>query len=116
MCNDNCDVYIGRGGGEDGTGSILTADHEKWGCFGNSFTLKHFDRVGSIDLCRCVVDIVVETDPKFLDAVADLHNRTLGCWCRGVAENDPACHSDILAEWADELTGENANDRLRSGW
>lgn len=108
---DETDVYIGRGpGGRD----MLSTEIGDRGWLGNPFTVKTHGRERSIDRFRRVINYRIENVPEFRGAVRELHGQTLGCWCRSVDEDEPACHGDIIAEWADRLAaGEYTEPRDR---
>lgn len=101
---DDCDVYIGRGGSAEGISiHLLTAEPEQYGRFGNPYTLEDHSREESIKLYAAVLDVILEDSPRLRREVADLHGKTLGCWCRRVDQTEPACHGDVLAFHADRL-------------
>jgi len=41
-------------------------------------------------------------EPEFRQAVNELEGKTLGCWCRSVDEDEPACHGDVIAAYLRE--------------
>lgn len=98
---DTTETYIGRGpGGRDMTG---TAIGER-GWLGNPFALNDgYSRAESIELFEEEFVTRLITDDEFREAVAELHGDTLGCWCRSVHEDEPACHGDVVAKWVDRI-------------
>jgi hypothetical protein len=76
------DVYIGRGPGSiwgnpfqigrDGTRDEVIAKHRAW----------------------------LLAQPRLMARVGELHDKTLGCWCKTRARPDTPCHGDTLAEFA----------------
>lgn len=89
------DVYIGRG--------------SQWG---NPFPLSE----GSREEVIRSYEKYLRADARLLSAVAELHGKTLGCFCA------PApCHGDILAAFADSVAldgsvpEESISDRLFPG-
>jgi len=97
---DSTDVYIGRGpGGRD----MLETPIGKRGWLGNPHTLEDYDREGSIKRFRKAFEHRLENDDEFRARVADLSGSTLGCWCQRVDADGPACHGEVIAEWADRL-------------
>lgn len=75
----------------------------KRGWLGNPYPESEYCREECIEAFRADFEALIEADDEFRDAVRDLHGQTLGCWCRSVDEDEPACHGDIIAEWADRL-------------
>jgi len=97
---DSTDVYIGRGpGGRD----MLSTPIGKRGWLGNPHTVEEHGRAGSIERFRKAFEHRLENDPEFRQRVAELQGKTLGCWCQTVDEDSPACHGEVIAEWADRL-------------
>jgi hypothetical protein len=76
------------------------------GWLGNPFTVEDYGREGCIEEFRDAFEERLETDDEFRAAVADLSGKTLGCWCQRVDEDSPACHGEVIAEWADRLGAE----------
>lgn len=83
---DKYDVYIGR--------------PSRWG---NPFTHKTGTAAGIIVATReeAVQAYAnwIKTQPELLNALTELKGKTLGCWCKPAA-----CHGDILAELADNVS------------
>lgn len=75
------DVYIGRPG--------------PWG---NPFVVGRDGKRG-----ECVARYAewIRTQPQLLARLGELKGRVLGCWCKGPATPDRACHGDVLAALAD---------------
>ena len=70
---EKCDVYIGR--------------PSKWG---NPFVVgKDGNREEVIDKYR----EWIEHQPKLLEDLKELRDKTLGCWCK-----PKSCHGDVLVE------------------
>lgn len=98
---DDADQYIGRG--EGGDAHLLNTAPEHSGGFGNPFKLEDYTRAESIALFAYNLCDQLVTRPSLIDAVADLSGQTLACFCRSQDDDDPACHGDVLAAWADHL-------------
>lgn len=48
-------------------------------------------------------------DPEFRETVRSLHGYTLACWCKHSKRgDDPDCHGDLLARYAEWLTHDEA--------
>jgi|WetSurMetagenome_2_1015567.scaffolds.fasta_scaffold18354_9 hypothetical protein len=76
------DIYIGR--------------PSKWG---NPFSIKKYGRNQCIEMYK----EWILTQPKLLESLHELKNKTLGCWCK-----PNKCHGDILVELVSKL--EDIND------
>jgi len=100
---DGYDVYIGRNSNQ---GSMNEVPVGQRGWLGNPYPEGQYGRERCIELFRADFEDRIAEDDEFRTAVADLHGQTLGCWCRSVEEDEPACHGDVIAEWAEKL-GEN---------
>ncbi|WP_312908501.1 DUF4326 domain-containing protein [Natronosalvus caseinilyticus] len=97
---DETDVYVGRGpGGRHLLNSLV--DDRGW--LGNPFTVDEYDRAESIRKFRTEFEAKLERDPTFAEAVANISGKTLGCWCQRLTDDEPACHAEVIAEWADRL-------------
>jgi len=97
---DETDVYIGRGpNGRDMLSTALGAR----GWLGNPHTVEDHGREGCIERFRKAFEYRLENDDEFRHAVRQLHGKTLGCWCQSVRADGPACHGEVIAEWADKL-------------
>jgi len=97
---DSTDVYIGRGpGGRDMTETPIG----ERGWLGNPYTLETYDRAESVRRFQQDFEARLADDEAFRAAVRDLAGATLGCWCQRVEEELPACHGEVIAEWADRL-------------
>jgi hypothetical protein len=105
---DKTDVYIGRGpGGRDMLSTAVGAR----GWLGNPHSVDDYGRDGCIERFRKAFETRLERDAEFRTAVEDLHGKTLGCWCQSVDNDGPACHGEVIAEWADKLAdGEVGSD------
>lgn len=108
---DEIDVYAARGSGRKAMGEVPIG---KRGWLGNPYTVVEHGRGGAIERFRIEFEDRLDTDDDFREAVADLAGKTLGCWCRTLDAEYPECHADIIAEWADRLSGETyTTDRER---
>jgi hypothetical protein len=76
------------------------------GWLGNPNTVEDHGREGSIERFRKAFEYRIDNDAEFRAAVQDLAGQTLGCWCQRVDDDSPACHGEVIAEWADRLTEE----------
>lgn len=99
---DSTDVYIGRGPEQRDLSETPIGER---GWLGNPYTLETHTREESIAKYREAFEAKLSADDKFRKAVADLHGQTLGCWCQRIDEGEPACHGEVIAEWADKLGG-----------
>lgn len=97
---DSTDIYIGRG--PDGRDMLTTAIGQR-GWLGNPHTVADHGREGCIKRFRKAFEHRIDTDAEFRHRIKELSGKTLGCWCRSVTEDEPACHGDVIAEWADRL-------------
>lgn len=100
---DDCDVYAGRGRNGKRFGS---ADIGERGWLGNPYSAEEHGREGCIEKFRRVFERRLENDEEFREAIADLSGKTLGCWCQYVDDDGPACHAEVIAEHADQLSEE----------
>lgn len=112
---DTTDVYIGRGPDGVAFGDVAPADR---GGLGNPYSVEEYGRETCIALFREDFEEAIPNDVDLREFVASLHGQTLGCWCRSVDEDSPACHGDVIAEWADRLTdwtdpASSASERYR---
>jgi len=74
------------------------------GWLGNPHRLDDgYTRPESIDLFRDDFEARVRGDDEFREAIRDLAGKTLGCWCQSLEDDEPACHAEVIAEWADRL-------------
>lgn len=101
---DETDVYAGRG---PGGRHINNTEIGSRGWLGNPHRLDDgYSRPESIDLFRDDFEAKLRGDDDFRDAVSELSGSVLGCWCQRLDEGGPACHAEIIAEWADRLARE----------
>jgi hypothetical protein len=100
---DEIDVYVGRG--PNGRDMTSTEIGER-GWLGNPHTLGEFSRGESIMLFRGDFVKRLREDIEFAAAVAELSGTTLGCWCQRLEEDEPACHGEVIAKYADRLSEE----------
>ena len=110
---DEIDVYVGRGSGRKAMGEVPIGQR---GWLGNPYTVANHGREGCINQFRQDFEERLESDEEFREAVSDLSGKNLGCWCQTLNEDVPACHGEIIAEWADRLnqTVQPATDRNES--
>jgi len=116
---DQVDVNIGRGSGYS---NITTADIGDEGWLGNPFVPKensrrsHYisdavtvvdSRRESISQFRKIFEERLCTDSEFRQAVKNLLGKRLGCWCRRVAEQEPACHGGVIREHVERLNSQS---------
>lgn len=97
---DETDVYAGRG--PDAANLLNTRVGER-GWLGNPHTVDENGRELCIEKFRIDFENKLARDPTFAAAVADLSGQTLGCWCQRLDEDGPACHAEVIAEYADRL-------------
>lgn len=97
---DEYDVYIGRGPDQAAFGDIPPGEY---GGLGNPYPLSEYGREESLERFREEFETALEDDPNLRAIVASLHGKVLGGWCRSLADDEPACHGDIIAAWADRL-------------
>jgi len=110
---DAIDVYIGRG--PDGRDMSETEVGER-GWLGNPFALDDgYSRAESIDHFRESFESELAVRPDFRDSVRDLSGKRLGCWCQRLNEDGPACHGEVIAEWADRLATNNDTEDSDAG-
>jgi len=98
---DPTDVYVGRGpSGRD----MNQTEPGMRGWLGNPHPLDDArSRAASIEAFRADFVAKLKSDDEFRAAVRDLAGKTLGCWCQRLDANEPACHAEVIAEWADKL-------------
>lgn len=98
---DDVDVYAGRGSDQE---YLLDVEPGDRGWLGNPFRLEDgYSRGETVRQYRNVFEWRLDADREFREAVRDLQGKTLGCWCQRVDEDEPACHAEVVAEWADRL-------------
>lgn len=97
---DAIDVYAARGSGARGMDELPVG---KRGWLGNPHAVVDHGREGCIQEYREDFEKRLEEDAEFREAVADLAGKTLGCFCQTLDEDEPACHAEVIAEWADKL-------------
>ena len=110
---DETDVYVGRG--RNGRHLLSVPKPGVFGWLGNPYTVEEYNREESIEKFREAFEDKLERDEEFRDAVADLSGKVLGCWCQRVDEDEPACHAEIIAEYADRLNQSRDTDTDRGG-
>ena len=99
----NHDVYIGRA--DNGDSHMLNTDIHNRGWLGKPFTVDDRGRAQCIEAFRIEFEKRIEDDLEFRGAIADLKGSILGCWCQRLSDDGPACHGEVIAEWADRLGG-----------
>jgi len=100
---DETDMYAGRGPEKRDMTETPIGDR---GWLGNPFTVDEYSREESIERFRETFEERLESDEEFRDAVRNLHGQVLGCWCQHLEDESPACHAEVVAEWADKLARE----------
>jgi len=102
--HDDCDHYVGRGrDGRQHLGNSLVGAR---GWLGNPHKLEDddvADRHDAVEKFRADFEARPDASPEFRAAVADLQGEVLGCWCQRLDADGPACHAEVIAEWADRL-------------
>jgi len=79
----------------------------KRGWLGNPHTVEDHGREGSIERFRRAFEHRIQADDEFRARVRDLAGSRLGCWCQTLDADGPACHGEVIAEWADRLAAED---------
>jgi len=105
--HDSTDVYVGRGPGGRG---MLSTPIGMRGWLGNPHAVDDYGRDGSIDRFRKAFEHRLENDDEFRVRVRELAGSTLGCWCQRLDEDGPACHAEVIAEWADRLAEQEGEE------
>jgi len=105
--HDDCDHYVGRG--ENGR-HLLSTPPTKRGWLGNPSTTDDNSREEAVAKYREAFEGALERKPEFRAAVADLQGDVLGCWCQRLDEDGPACHAEVIAEWADRLAEQEGEE------
>jgi len=105
---DETDVYIGRG--PKGQAMDEAAIGER-GWLGNPFEAEEFGREGCIRRFETQFCMRLSADAEFREAVTDLSGETLGCWCQRLDDDEPACHGEVIAEFADKLADPDVDYR-----
>ncbi len=100
---DDCDVYAGRANG--GENHLLNTEPGERGWLGNPFTVDEFGREQAIAKYTHAVLHRCERDVEFRNALGDLQGDgvVLGCWCRRLEDDEPACHCDVLVRLIDDV-------------
>lgn len=97
---DDIDEYVARGSGRKAMGEVSIGQR---GWLGNPYAVHDHGREGAIETFEeDFVDRILN-DEEFADAVEELSGKNLGCWCQTLEEDGPACHAEVIAEWADRL-------------
>lgn len=103
---DPIEVYIGRA--DDGDAHMGTADIHERGWLGNPFPESKYGRTECIRRFRADFEVRLQLDEEFREAIANLQGRILGCYCQRLTDDGPACHGEVIAEWADKLAEDDA--------
>lgn len=98
------DVYVGRGSGKRSMGEVPIG---KRGWLGNPHTVASYGRENCIEMFRVDFEERLRSDEEFREAVRELAGQTLGCYCQRLEDDEPACHGEVIAEWADRLDEED---------
>lgn len=99
---DSTDTYIGRG--QNGRDMLSVGAPGVRGWLGNPFSLEDgYTREESISKFREAFEDKIKRDDEFREAVRDLAGDVLGCWCQHLDDDSPACHGEVIAEWAEKL-------------
>lgn len=100
---DAIDEYVARGSGRKSMGEVPIGQR---GWLGNPYPEAVHGREACIEnFENDFVDRILNDD-EFADAVAELSGKNLGCFCQTLDEDGPACHAEVIAEWADRLANE----------
>jgi hypothetical protein len=94
-------VYIGCSANGASLADELPVGVPGW--LGNPYDYSEHGHADAVELYRDLFEDRLASDPQFRTAVADCQGRRLGCWCRFQDEQEPVCHGDVIAEWADQL-------------
>lgn len=98
---DETDVYVGRG--PHGRHMQSTPFVGQRGWLGNPYPAENYGREESIAKFRESFEARLSYDSEFREAIELLSGKTLGCWCQRLYEDGPACHAEVIVEWADKL-------------
>ena len=94
-------VYIGREKGGDAHMNSVDVGQAGW--LGNPYPESKHGRQQCIEMFRKDFENRLESDEMFRKAVAGLQGEILGCHCQRINDDGPACHGEVIAEWADRL-------------
>lgn len=97
---DSTDVYVGRG---PGGRSMHDTPIGKRGWLGNPYPADEYGRERCVEMFREAFEEKVRLNDTFSETVGLLAGKDLGCWCQRLDEDEPACHAEVIAEWADRL-------------
>ncbi|WP_276253606.1 DUF4326 domain-containing protein [Halomontanus rarus] len=100
---DDCDVYAGRA--KSGESNLLNTEPGDRGWLGNPYSVERFGREQAIAMYTHAVLHRCEQDVEFRNALGDLQGTgtVLGCWCRRLEDDEPACHCDVLVRVIDDV-------------
>ncbi|MDS0243112.1 MULTISPECIES: DUF4326 domain-containing protein [unclassified Haloferax] len=103
---EDYDVYIGRGAGEEET--IITVPIEERGWLGNPFVFEEdggtWPRDEGVAMFMHVLFQRMDDDPELVNALGHLKGKRLACHCRRSDEANPKCHGDVLAAVIDRIS------------
>jgi hypothetical protein len=105
---DQTDVYVGRG--PRGRDVLTTPNPGDRGWLGNPFSVEDHSKEECIEKFEKAFTDKLERDEEFREAVAELSGKVLGCWCQRLDDDEPACHAEIIAEYADRLNQSQETD------
>lgn len=94
---DNTNQYIGRGRNQC---SMADTEPGSRGWLGNPYTVEEYGRERCLELFEKHFARKLLIDKSFCRAILTMLGNRLGCWCRRFDEDSPACHGDIIVEYA----------------
>lgn len=100
-------AYIGRDRRDGELKHMNNTPIGKRGWIGNPYPKDDYGRAECIELFRADFEDRLEDDDEFRAAVANLKGEVLGCWCQRLEDDGPACHGEVVAEWAERLGGDD---------
>ena len=107
---EETDVYIGRFGAS-GEYTFANQPIGDRGWLGNPYKESVYGREECIALFTEDLLERVDEDPELRRALAeDVAGRDLGCWCRELDDDEPACHGDVIARVADALADNGGSE------
>ena len=104
---DDVDVYAGRHG-DEGSQNLVTVDEPgEAGWIGNPYPADDFGRQQSVAMFTSSLFLALEQRPDLVDAVYNLRENVLGCWCHRLEQTGDqdasVCHADVIARVADRV-------------
>nr|WP_255665905.1 DUF4326 domain-containing protein [Haladaptatus sp. DYF46] len=102
---DDCDVYIGRASGEDGSEiHLLNADIGQRGWLGNPYPAEQYGRDEAIGMFTNALLLELEQRPALRTALVErCRGKTLGCLCGCANSDEKRCHGDVIVRVVDDL-------------